>query len=486
MAAVNVLNKSRHQTQDKNAIRMVKLFSWCQDKSILGVSYSLYEKLAGEKFSKDEGTNFKRKVARETENEKFRKILLNFPGLLVLDEGHTPRNQRSSIWKVLCELKTKKRIILSGTPFQNNFLELYNTLCLVRPGFADTIPASLKKLCQRRLMREKKVMKEVQDSISSSAGSHADEEIKKFKALMAPFVNVHKGSILQKSLPGLRDCVVVLNPPDMQKRLLESIRGTSNTFEFEHKLALASVHPSLFLDLALTKKEESILNKDWLESHRLNPNEGVKTRFLMEFIRLCDTLNEKVLVFSQFIDPLCLILDQLSSLLNWSEGRELLHMHGKLDQKMRQSMINKFNDPNSEAKVLLASTKACSEGINLVGASRVVLLDVVWNPSVERQAISRAYRIGQKKVVYTYHLITRGATECDKYCKQAEKDHLSELVFSASNKENYMQKSSVVVSDDKVLDEMVRHEKLKDMFEKIIYQPKESDLVESFSSMLLP
>ena len=335
-------------------------------------------------------------------------------------------------------------------------------------------------------MREKKVMKEVQDSISSSAGSHADEEIKKFKALMAPFVNVHKGSILQKSLPGLRDCVVVLNPPDMQKRLLESIRGTSNTFEFEHKLALASVHPSLFLDLALTKKEESILNKDWLESHRLNPNEGVKTRFLMEFIRLCDTLNEKVLVFSQFIDPLCLILDQLSSLLNWSEGRELLHMHGKLDQKMRQSMINKFNDPNSEAKVLLASTKACSEGINLVGASRVVLLDVVWNPSVERQAISRAYRIGQKKVVYTYHLITRGATECDKYCKQAEKDHLSELVFSASNKENYMQKSSVVVSDDKVLDEMVRHEKLKDMFEKIIYQPKESDLVESFSSMLLP
>ena len=49
-----------------------------------------------------------------------------------------------------------------------------------------------------------------------------------------------------------------------------------------------------------------------------------------------------------------------------------------------------------------------------------------------------------------------------------------------------MQKSSVVVSDDKVLDEMVRHEKLKDMFEKIIYQPKESDLVESFSSMLLP
>lgn len=489
---VKFLDRSRHQTQNKNDIRMVKLFSWCKDKSILGVSYSLYEKLAGEKFRKDDGTKKRSKVKRETETEELRKFLLDLPGLLVLDEGHTPRNQRSSIWKVLCELQTKKRIILSGTPFQNNFLELYNTLCLVRPGFADTIPSSLKKLCQRRLMREKRVKGEVLDSTGNSTGSLADEEIKQFKALMAPFVHVHKGSILQKNLPGLRDCVVVLNPPDLQKRLLEGIRGTSNTFEFEHRLALASVHPSLFQCMSLTKKEESILDQDWLERQRLNPNEGVKTRFLMEFVRLCDTVDEKILVFSQFIDPLCLIMDQLSSLLNWCEGRELLYMHGKLDQKTRQFMINKFNDPNSEAKVLLASTKACSEGINLVGASRVVLLDVVWNPSVERQAISRAYRIGQKKVVYTYHLITRGTTECDKYCKQAEKDRLSELVFSSemvvssTNKENDKQKSPAVVSDDKVLDEMIRHDKLKDMFEKIIYQPKESDLVESFGSMVLP
>ncbi|KAK4538857.1 hypothetical protein RGQ29_032309 [Quercus rubra] len=435
---VKFLDRSRHQTQNKNDIRMVKLFSWCKDKSILGVSYSLYESLL-EKNS-------------ERMTEPRREVRL-----LVLDEGHTPRNQRSSIWKVLCELQTKKRIILSGTPFQNNFLELYNTLCLVRPGFADTIPSSLKKLCQRRLMREKRVKGEVLDSTGNSTGSLADEEIKQFKALMAPFVHVHKGSILQKNLPGLRDCVVVLNPPDLQKRLLEGIRGTSNTFEFEHRLALASVHPSLFQCMSLTKKEESILDQD-----------------------------------CQFIDPLCLIMDQLSSLLSWCEGRELLYMHGKLDQKTRQFMINKFNDPNSEAKVLLASTKACSEGINLVGASRVVLLDVVWNPSVERQAISRAYRIGQKKVVYTYHLITRGTTECDKYCKQAEKDRLSELVFSSemvvssTNKENDKQKSPAVVSDDKVLDEMIRHDKLKDMFEKIIYQPKESDLVESFGSMVLP
>ncbi|GLU13351.1 hypothetical protein SLE2022_299890 [Rubroshorea leprosula] len=155
-------------------------------------------------------------------------------------------------------------------------------------------------------------------------------------------------------------------------------------------------------------------------------------------------------------------------------------MNGKLDLKQRHSLINIFNDPNGEAKVLLASTKACSEGLELVGGSRVILLDVVWNPSVERQAISRAYRLGQKKEVYTYHLMISGSLESDKYCTQAEKDSVSELVFSSSNKENGVSQKSVV-SSDKILDEMASHAKLKGMIESIIYQPKESSLIKSFS-----
>lgn len=144
-------------------------------------------------------------------------------------------------------------------------------------------------------------------------------------------------------------------------------------------------------------------------------------------------------------------------------------MQGKVDQKLRQGLINLFNDPKSEAKVLLASTKCCSEGINLVGASRVILLDVVWNPSVERQAISRAYRLGQKKMVYTYHLMTSGTTEGVKYSRQAEKDRLSELVFSTNNEEkNDKQDNGGEKFNDKILEEMVGHIKLKDMFKEIL------------------
>lgn len=180
-----------------------------------------------------------------------------------------------------------------------------------------------------------------------------------------------------------------------------------------------------------------------------------------------------MLIFSQFKEPSNFIKEQLGEILDGDVQKQVLQLEGKTNQGERQKLIKLFNDPKSEARVMLASTKCCSEGISLVGASRVVLLDVVWNPSVERQAICRAFRLGQSKVVYTYHLITFGTTEWEKYCRQAEKDRLSELVFSSSiSKENGGQKKHGAILDDIILDDMVHHPKLKDMFKEIIYQPK--------------
>ncbi|RDX88872.1 SNF2 domain-containing protein CLASSY 3, partial [Mucuna pruriens] len=482
--AINEVDWSGNQRQNKDAIRMVKLCSWYKERSILLISYNLYEKLAGGMCELDEEKEKKnRKMKKERKRARTRKyiesamgqVLRDYPGLLVLDEGHTPRNHQSCIWKVLSESRTHKRILLSGTPFQNNFMELYNILCLMKPSFPDSIPQELKKFCQSRLRQKRKASKDVSwESLSS--GNLADEKINHLKLLMNPFVHVHKGSILQKNLPGLRDCVLVLKPDSFQQETLESIECSQNVLNFEHKLALVSVHPSLFLNCSLSKKEESVLDKDQLEKLRLKPSGGVKTKFLMELVRLCDAVNEKVLVFSQFIDTLCLIKDQLKSAFNWSVGTEVLFLNGSLDHKQKQSLIHSFNDENSQAKVLLASIKASSEGINLIGASRVVLLDVVWNPSVERQAICRAYRLGQKRVVYTYHLLAQGTAECTKYCKQAEKDRLSELVFSNRNAESDKIKSCVVKFEDRVLDLMVQHENLKDMFAECLVQPKDRDL----------
>lgn len=98
---------------------------------------------------------------------------------------------------------------------------------------------------------------------------------------------------------------------------------------------------------------------------------------------------------------------------------------------------------------------------------------------MERQAICRAYRLGQKKVVYVYHLITSGTREEEKYSRQVEKDRLSQLVFSSEQNSNEIKVSSTDL-DDRILEAVLQHEKLKKIFLKIIYQSKESCMNENF------
>lgn len=152
------LNNLEH-VRNKDVSRAMKLRAWRNGRSILAVSYNLYEKLAGEKFIKQTGKEKKVKVVISKELEKLRKILLELPGSVVLDEGHAPRNQRSCIWNAILKLQTKNLVILSGTPFQNNFEELFNTLRLVRPGTADARAeendfADMIKLRKRRHSRK--------------------------------------------------------------------------------------------------------------------------------------------------------------------------------------------------------------------------------------------------------------------------------------------------------------------------------------------
>ncbi|KAJ7952609.1 SNF2 domain-containing protein CLASSY 4-like [Quillaja saponaria] len=460
---VSLLRQHKHLKHDVSIIRNAKLYSWKKDKSILGISYQLFKQLAGE----------------DTYNTDVSRALLELPDILVLDEGHNPRNDQTCIWQALSKIQTKRRIILSGTPFQNNFDELYNTLRLANPNFASMITSRCHWDLYRKNVWTKNETKRKWASLTNLIGKVHDDVQKRYivtqiKDLIHPFVHVHRGDVLKESLPGLKDLVVILKPTQLQNELLEDIKeerktiGGSHSLKLEYRESLTSVHPSL---LPVPKLE------DELEKLRLNPEVGVKTKFLMELVRLSEVRNEKVLVFSQFIDPLILIKNMLESHFSWTEGKEVLQMDGSISSKLRQTLMKSFNDLKSETRVLLASTKACSEGISLIGASRVVLLDVVWNPSVERQAISRAYRIGQTKVVYVYHLITSGTRDEIKYKCQAEKDQFSELVFFCSDMAGHRRPNiSSADLEDKILEVMVQHKNHKNMFEKIDLR-KESGLI---------
>ncbi|KAK4338171.1 hypothetical protein RND71_042658 [Anisodus tanguticus] len=278
--------------------------------------------------------------------------------------------------------------------------------------------------------------------------------------LREPFENVK-----EDSLPGIRDTVIHLKPTDLQKELLKKIPEHPGSFYEQNLMSLISVHPSLVAKRNEFSDLESQLK---VRECRLDPNTGVKMKFVVELIRLCDGLEERVIIFSQLLDPLTLIKEQLNSLFGWTLGQEILYMDGKLDVKQRQISINFLNDPKSDVKGLLASIKACSEGISLIGASRVVLLDVLWNPSVEQQAISRAYMNGQKKFVHAYCPVT-SKWEVDKIEQQTRKKYHSDILLSG-NEANACKMNSV--SEDTILDAMVQNESIRHMFEKLSHAPR--------------
>ncbi|XP_051132925.1 SNF2 domain-containing protein CLASSY 4-like [Andrographis paniculata] len=474
-AADHLFPGVRITCRDLEAIRMVKIYTWKRGGGLLGISYNLFEKLTGHKeVEANAGEEEGQRTVAEHNLGVLRSTLRELPGLAILDEGHTPRNSRSKLWASLVQLKTEKRVILSGTPFQNSFQELFNTLKIVRPTVAESF------MQDRTFAEILQSDKRRQSSRPALLPQAIDRAVERLKVSMSQFVHVYKGTVLQENLPGLRDCVILLKPTGLQKILIDKLEGerSSRAINNEFGYSLVSTHPYLVQKCKSQVPTDEIDMKA-VEASKLSPGQGVKTKFILEFVRLCMHLDEKVLIFSQYIPPLELIKEYLTVKFDLHLGKEILKLDGKLDKKQRQKVINAFNDPDNDSKIMLASIRCCSEGISLVGASRVILLDVVWNPSVEQQAICRAYRIGQKKFVHSYHLMTAGTAEADKYCRQAEKERISELVFCSSSNEKAVSKQPMAGIEDRILEEMVQHAMTEDMFEKIIHQPKNADLIQS-------
>ncbi|WOH13765.1 hypothetical protein DCAR_0933276 [Daucus carota subsp. sativus] len=101
---------------------------------------------------------------------------------------------------------------------------------------------------------------------------------------------------------------------------------------------------------------------------------------------------------------------------------------GDLDNDVRELNMERFNN-SPDSKVFFGSIKACSEGISLVGASRIIILDIHLNPSVTRQAIGRAFRPGQVRKVYTYRLVAAGTLEQEDHYTSFKKESIPKLWF---------------------------------------------------------
>ncbi|KAK7379408.1 hypothetical protein VNO80_04867 [Phaseolus coccineus] len=348
-------------------------------------------------------------------------------GILILDEGQNPRSTKSRLRKVLMKVQTDIRILLSGTLFLNNFCEYFNTLCLARPKFIYEVLKELDPNDRRKgktaeksphlleSQARKLFLDNITKKIDSSNGHERMQGLNMLREITNGFIDIYESASFN-SVPGLQMYTLLMNTTDMQSEILLKLHKrmaecTGYPLELELLITLGSIHPWLV-------KTASYANK-------------------------------------------FMALDQLQQLEKCKEkDREILLLNGEQDLFERGKVIDKFEEPRGASKVLLASIKACGEGISLTSASRVIFLDSGWNPSKTKQAIARAFRPGQQKMVYAYQLLARGTLEEDKYRRTTWKEWVSSMILSEALQENTSHSQAKMIEDD-ILREMVEEDKSK-------------------------
>ncbi|WOL17028.1 hypothetical protein Cni_G25817 [Canna indica] len=412
-----------------------KLRQWHESPSILLMNYSSFFSLA----KQDSKLEYVRFMAE---------VLLKSPGILILDEGHNPRSTKSKLRKLLMEVKTENRVLLSGTVFQNNFDEYFNTLALARPRFIDDIVNELdasmqgiynsrKKYGPKKNRKERLARKLFVEMVGQNIESNKEQDRKQgfnlLNKITGDFVDVYGNEILD-TLPGLQVYTIMLTSTDLQQKMLmklqSSIPQKRYPLELELLITVCSIHPWLVKTVACANSYFTADELEIVSKCRENFGLGSKVKFVVDLVHKSNIRGEKVLVFCHNISPLHFLVDLFKLIYGWNKGEEVLTLQGDQELPLRAQIMDQFNgDNNGKCKVLLASTTACAEGISLTAASRLVMLDSEWNHSKTRQAIARAFRPGQEKVVYVYLLLASGTWEESKYKSNARKAWMSKMIF---------------------------------------------------------
>ncbi|CAH8386547.1 unnamed protein product [Eruca vesicaria subsp. sativa] len=409
---------------ENRAQQLAILKQWMEKKSILFLGYKQFSTIVCDDTSAD--------------SRSCQEILLKVPSILILDEGHTPRNEDTNVLQSLAQVQTPRKVVLSGTLYQNHVKEVFNILNLVRPKFLklDTSKSIVRKILDRAPISA--VRSHLGGDVSAAFNEIVEHTLQKcedfkmkinmiqdLREMTKKVLHYYKGDFLDE-LPGLDDFTVVLNLSPRQLTEVKKLRREKRKFKVSAVGSAIYLHPKLN---AFSEKSDNISDTTMDEMlEKLDVNEGVKAKFFLNLIDLCDSAGEKLLVFSQYLVPLK-FLERLAALAKgWKLGKEVFVLTGESSAEQREFSMERFNN-SPDAKVFFGSIRACGEGISLVGASRILILDVPLNPSVTRQAIGRAFRPGQTKKVHAYRLIAGSSPEEEDHNTCFKKEVISKMWF---------------------------------------------------------
>ncbi|XP_043978838.1 helicase ARIP4 isoform X1 [Gambusia affinis] len=512
---VHILNDEHKTTMARAKV----VEEWSRDGGVLLMGYEMYRLLS---MKKSFVMGKKRKTKKPAgpviidldEEDRQQELMKGIeksisrpgPDVVICDEGHRIKNYHASTSQALKNIRSRRRVVLTGYPLQNNLTEYWCMVDFVRPDFLGT-RQEFSNMFERPILNGQCVDSTPQDVRLMRYRSHV------LHSLLEGFVQRRGHDVLRHHLPNKEEFVILVRLSPIQKALYTEFMkrfreaGNSGWLGLNPLKAFCVCckiwnHPDVLYE-ALEKENQAneqdldldditsasnprcpapsaglkakvadsskgnnslpplnpsqdranqVITYEWAKDIMSNYRPGVlensaKIVLLFHLIEESVRRRDKILVFSQSLNTLTVIEDFLSKRpmppgivpsdsqnQNWVRNLNYYRLDGSTSATERERLINQFNDPeNKSAWLFLLSTRAGCLGVNLIGASRVVVFDASWNPCHDAQAVCRVYRYGQRKPCYIYRLVCDFTLEKKIYDRQVSKQGMSDRVVDDLN-----------------------------------------------------
>jgi len=364
----------------------------------------------------------------------------------VCDEGHRLKNSKGNqTIQALASITCRRRLLLTGTPVQNDLLELYAMCEWVNPSYLGDAKAF-------RQVFEQPIARSRESGVSGWEKELGSERSKMLSERTAGFVLRRDARLLRQYLPPKTECVLFCPLQPMQRDVYSELLKTKLVRRMQQRrqevdgrqdplaltclntLVQVSNHPVLLFNRATVETAAELLESDELsevyakyptdyDSTGGDESESGKMRVLIALLAAVKADKGKAVVVSNYVRTLN-VIETLCSDRKWP----VLRLDGQTPSSSRQSLVDEFNSSHHPAHIFLLSAKAGGQGLNLIGGNRLVLFDPDWNPATDLQAMARIWRDGQQLPVVVYRLLSAGCVDEKIYQRQLKKQAVASMV----------------------------------------------------------